>query len=298
MPQLPFCEEFTYIVLACGWGGVSCGAQQAGANYRGGIDICENSIANHKLNFPGTPIMKWDLNKVSVKKILKKFGKVKVVVITAECQGISIAGVFDPFDFRNSLLIRCIRLAAALSPDIILIENVAGIKMGRMREFYDIVKFELSTLFDYTFTDKILNSLHYHTPQSRRRWFAMGTHNRLGVLPSFPEPDKTFAEFLRIKNIDTGVEYMKSGYHNPEGLREQTIRYNGDFCYTITKMPNVWTQDDVLLSKEQVLKYCGYPPTWLTTGSDLQIWNRAGNSVMPPMTYHLMKHIREQILGL
>ena len=181
-----------------------------------------------------------------------------------------------------------------LMPRVFLIENVP--MEGAMRVLYDLVQVELEKLKGaYHIDEFTLNSNEYGSPQSRYRFFIHGVHKSLGVLPSFPEPTTPLiSQQKRIMDVLPTADGIAYGY----GWAK--FKHKSGQLNTMTKTPNfvpVYNGVNGEFTKREVLDMGGFPENWLTTGSFLQVWNRAGNSIMPDLSYAWAKHIRDNILG-
>ncbi len=281
-----------FLIFACGEGGSSYGFILEGWECSGAIDYDGDILEWHRRNMPEAPVHQLDLNTVKVETIILLCGLVDAVVITCPCQGISAAGLFDPFDSRNATLLRCIRMLRYLKPKAVLIENVSGIKKGRMNTFYWIVMEELLQLSDlYVFDDRILNALHYLTPQRRERWFCMMFRRDLGITPSWPTPNFEAAESFRIRNILPHYEYLTYGFHNKDKTRLEKILMPGDFLPTLTATPNLRIPDGRNLPIHEKAMAFGLPETWLHPENEALANTMIGNMVAVPMAQALAKHI-------
>ena len=92
------------------------------------------------------------------------------------CQGFSLTGtrVFD--DPRNKLYKSFFEAINSLSPSIVLIENVKGMKNLYKGEALKQILHELS-LKGYKTEYKVLNAAYYGVPQYRERLFILGYKN-------------------------------------------------------------------------------------------------------------------------
>src|SRR6185437_7230098 len=84
------------------------------------------------------------------------------------------------------------------------------------------------------------------------------------------------------------------------GYGWRKFKHKSEQLITMTKTPNfvpIRNGEIDEFTEREILDICGYPPEWKTTGSLLQVWNRAGNSIMPHVSSALAYHIRDNILG-
>jgi site-specific DNA-cytosine methylase len=284
--------------LCPGHGGTAEGFVQAG-NYesRGAFDIDKYALKFHKLNHPGTPTYQCDLLEVNSNWILRKVGAVNTLVITAPCQGISAASSKCDLNHPlNRLLIRCIQMIPLLNPDVVIIENVSGITKGEMRRFYHIVLGHLRSMKAYRFTDGILNALDFGVPQDRNRWICVMLKREIGI-PTLP-PIIPRTDQLKIRNVDTSLQFIKGGYHEGNGIYHKVIRSYNEYCFTLTATVNAFNEHDTPLTIDQVRKFCGYRNTWIYDPDHFRLaWKLFGNSVMPGMSHSIAMHIKK-LLGV
>lgn len=178
------------IDLFAGAGGLSCGLEMAGFKPLFASEIDPVYASTFQRNHPHTPcfckdIRELDANELLSRKGLKK-GQLDLLAGGPPCQGFSInAPVRSTSDHRNHLFLEFIRIAEALYPKIILIENVPGIlsfdRGGTVKAIYHAVE-----QLGYKVQHKILFAGHYGIPQLRFRTFFIGS--RTGRFPRWPDP--------------------------------------------------------------------------------------------------------------
>ena len=293
-------QKFMYTVfsLFCGWGGGDCGLHKAGFFTRWAVDSDKHARTCFKLNFPNALIGEWNLLKNRIEFVMHSLGIDKGVVdlllLACPCQGISKAGKGDPYHDQNILFIRSLRhYIPAILPRVWVLENVDGLILPPMTLFNNLMQEEFKGLSDqYIIKHKIMNTLHYGVPQDRKRIIIIGVHRSLGIEPSFPEPDLTDTG-KRIMDVMPELDGIRYGF----GAKK--FKHRTGFCNTITKTPNLWAVRDGVkrdFTPAELLKFCAYPADWKYTGSDNQVWNRIGNSIMPPFMQAIGEHIRTHIL--
>lgn len=299
--------NLTFADFCGGHGGTAEGFIRSG-NFIGvgNFDLSEHALRFSKLNHPDIPTYKCDLLNVSGKWILKKIGKVNVLIITCPCQGISLANPkFDPNHPLNKLLVRCVLMinfldSCGCGPDCVIFENVKNLTCGEMRRLYNIILYHFNSLKSYRFTDGILNALHFGVPQDRDRWIAILMKREYGI-PSLPLRNTTDEGALRIRNIDPSIEFITGGYEDENGNHHKMIRSKNEFCFTLTATPNAWQdtlmENDKPLQIPQVRNFCGYRNSWIYDEDSYQkAYRLFGNSVMPKMSEAIATHIKN-LLG-
>lgn len=284
--------------LFCGWGGGDRGLHDAGFFTPWAVDFERHARECYKLNFPTTRIESWDLFKTRIEFIMQEFSikqrQVDLLLLACPCQGVSGAGKGDPYDERNILFLRSLRhYIPAILPKTWVLENVEGLTEANMAPFYNLMQEELKTLEkDYIIVQRVLNTLDYGVPQSRNRFIIIAVHRSLGVEPSYPEP--VYSELgLRICDVLPYLDGIHYAYH------KKKFKFRTEYCNTITKTPNIWAKESGKIREfriDELLKLCAYPSDWKYTGSHGQVWNRIGNSIMPPFMRAIGEHIRVNIL--
>jgi DNA (cytosine-5)-methyltransferase 1 len=281
------------VSLFSGWGGGDLGFHQALYETLLAVDFDKHSRKCFKLNFPGVDVQGWDISKLTGNLLLQYLGMmaltIDVLLMSPSCQGISLAGLLDPFDERNLLFLKSIRnIIPQAQPKTFIIENVDNLLHGSMRVFYSMVIEELNKLTDYVYEVRVLNALHYNTPQSRNRVIIMGVHKSLALAPSYPEPNMAGVTNLTIEKVLPEIDGLLYGY----GFDK--LKGKDEFANTITKTCNLRAyvnNEKVKLTIPQILKLAGYPPDWKYTGGYNDVWARVGNSIMPPLAYALAMHM-------
>ena len=150
---------------------------------RNNIDIVianeleEDRAKFYKHLYPNTDMIIGDIRDDEIfKEIIKKAKKhdIDFLIATPPCQGMSTAGMKNPSDPRNKLIVEAIKVIKEIRPRFILIENVTNqlkteIEIdGKNILIPKYLKQELEK--DYTFNDNVVvNAMDYGVAQSRER---------------------------------------------------------------------------------------------------------------------------------
>jgi len=173
-----------------GAGGLSCGLEMAGFKSVLGSDIHPVYSDTFRKNHPKSKVTTIDICELSEHDILEltqlKPGELDLIAGGPPCQGFSInAPVRSLDDQRNHLFKEFLRIANALKPKAILIENVPGfISLGK-GTVVEAVYAELKKM-GYSVSHKILFAGHYGIPQLRFRTFFIALRDT--TIIEFPEP--------------------------------------------------------------------------------------------------------------
>lgn len=182
--------------LFAGAGGLSLGLEQAGFEIAASVEFDPIHAAVHEFNFTYGQTFCADVSKITGKQIREESEigdrEIHLVAGGPPCQGISMMGRRAIDDPRNALLKEFVRLVLELKPRYFLMENVAGLMIGKHRQLLNEVVelFEKDGTYDVVTPVKVLQAADYGTPQSRRRMILIGSRKGL-VLPTYPEPTNT-----------------------------------------------------------------------------------------------------------
>ncbi len=180
MKQLKVFEAFA------GYGGASYGLAHSGLKYKiiGYSEVDPDAIELYSYNFPKTK--NWgDITKIKESK-LPNFD---LFTGGFPCQPFSTAGKrMGELDTRGTLFADIIRICEAKKPAYILLENVKGLRVGKLKSTFEKIMSELSRI-GYDTASCVLNSKDYGIPQNRERLWIFA---KLGELPidfnMVPEP--------------------------------------------------------------------------------------------------------------
>ena len=179
--------------LFCGVGGLSLGFEQAGFQVALAVDIELINVKAYSRNFPKASVAQLDLQAASGFDLLElsdlQFGDVDVVVGGPPCQGFSMIGARRVDDPRNKLIFDFLRLSAEIGAPYFVMENVPGLKRGKMGAIFETWKKEAEQ-FEYSIVDPVweLNARDFGVPQSRTRCFVVG-YRRDYPVPKVPQAD-------------------------------------------------------------------------------------------------------------
>jgi DNA (cytosine-5)-methyltransferase 1 len=207
--------------LFAGAGGLSCGLEMVGFTPILANEIDPKYAETYKHNHPNTEVVVDDIRAVSnrnIKTILDlKVGELDLIAGGPPCQGFSInAPIRSLDDKRNHLFKDYLRIAEALSPKAILIENVPGIiSLGKGTVVEQIYK-ELKKM-GYSVSHRILFSGHYGVPQMRFRTTFIAIKGREKRVV-FPEPTynaTAVANFTGAKELCMNIMPLFSKHLKP-----------------------------------------------------------------------------------
>ena len=156
-------------------------------------ELVEQYANTYRENHPNTPVIVGDARHICERHLKKrlglKVGELDLLAGGPPCQGFSVnAPIRTLDDSRNQLFKQFMRVAAALKPKAVLIENVPGIVQLGQGTVVKQINAELE-LLGYTVGHRILFAGHYGVPQMRYRTIIIGVKRKKGLTITFPEPE-------------------------------------------------------------------------------------------------------------
>jgi DNA (cytosine-5)-methyltransferase 1 len=155
--------------LFAGIGGIDLGFQEAGFNIVWANEIDFNACKTYKLNFPYTKLLEGDIRKLDVKTL----PKVDIITAGFPCQPFSVCGNKKGFkDNRGNLFFEIMRVANAINPSIIFLENVANLVNHDKGHTFNTIHNELVNS-GYFIRYLIADACDYGIPQHRTRVYIL-----------------------------------------------------------------------------------------------------------------------------
>src|SRR5258708_27535823 len=125
------------LVLFSGAGGSSYGARDAGIEIVAAIDLWDVAGETHKANFPETEFIQSTLEDIDLSVLVKKLGKIDLIIASPECTSHSPAKGNKPrCEQSKDTAFQVVRFAKAFKCRWLVVENVVGMKRwSRYAEF-------------------------------------------------------------------------------------------------------------------------------------------------------------------
>lgn len=162
-------KKYKTIDLFCGCGGMSLGFENAGFDILAAYDNWKPAVNVYELNFKH-PICFEDLSKPEIHKQIAKF-KPNVIIGGPPCQDFSSAGHRN-INLGRAILTYTYRdIVLYIKPQYFIMENVPEITKS-------IIYREIVCSFNdagYGLTERILDASYCGVPQSRKRFFLIGS---------------------------------------------------------------------------------------------------------------------------
>ena len=219
------------VVLAdffAGCGGTSLGFADAGIAPAVAVDWDPDAAATFRMNFPATAVIERDIHGLDAGEIQAALppsrDPVRLFAGCAPCQ--PFAGHRHApahCDGRSFLLLEFLRFVQSLEPELIFVENVAGMQrlsaaQGPFAEFVDEVSRTHHVAYD------TISSADYGVPQTRRRLVLLAS--RLGPIgmpapthgPGAEHPHTTVREWI------SDLPPLAAGCEHPDVSSHRTMR--------------------------------------------------------------------------
>ena len=232
--------------LFAGAGGLSCGLNMAGFTSLFSAEIHPTYAGSFAHNHPGTEVVTGDIRELAAEDILLRtglqVGELDLLAGGPPCQGFSInAPIRSLDDQRNHLFLDFLRIAEALRPKAILIENVPGIVSLGKGTVVSAIYQHLQQM-GYTIDHRILFAGHYGVPQLRFRTVFIALRD--GGSIEFPEPS-----------------HNATAVANFAGAKELCLKIAPLFAQALKKPTTVWDAISDLpeLALGQMLDNIDYP---------------------------------------
>lgn len=224
-------NPYTVVDLFCGAGGASYGFQSAGFNVILGIDHLIPALKTFQKNHENTSTILGDIRDVTQDIINDLLGdtEVKVLIGGVPCQGFSLNNrkrrEDDP---RNQLFYEFVRFIKILKPDMIMLENVSGMKSMKNGEVVETIKSEIIDAGeeigkDYNVEYKMLNAADYGVPQLRNRLIFLGGSSNFNI--KFPKPKFSPENYRTIKDAIGDLPSLKPKENNKHYAKEAFSEY-------------------------------------------------------------------------
>lgn len=186
-------DKYTLVDLFCGAGGLSKGFEMTERIVPIlGVDIFKPAMDTYRLNHPKTNTILGDMRQVSNEQLraVTQGCHVNIIAAGVPCQGFSLSNKKRVAnDARNFLFLEVIRTVNELNPDVVVIENVSGMKSLENGQFIDVISGYLENAGSengYNVKADFLNAADFGVPQLRKRLFFVAVKKSLGTF-EFPE---------------------------------------------------------------------------------------------------------------
>ena len=195
MTALPVATQFIHgIDLFAGAGGLSLGAQLAGVTITHAVENNNAAAETYRANHSQTTVIDEDIRSVSPPSFKK--GALKVLFGGPPCQGFSTSNqrTRTATNPNNWLFGEFFRFAKTSRPDLIVLENVKGLRETADGQFERLILNEFQEL-GYSSDVWTLCAAEFGVPQLRHRLFFVAQQK--GQLPQCPKG--VVSEFITVR---------------------------------------------------------------------------------------------------
>jgi DNA (cytosine-5)-methyltransferase 1 len=306
----------TFVDLFCGAGGMTAGLREAGLHHAVGVEYNPVFAKTYGLNNEGHVIVA-DVAKVTADDIRPFLHGRQLDVLAASppCQSFSMASTKprDNEDPRDLLFRHVVRLAKALNPRYLLLENVPGMLTKKTPEGTLIVDDLLRAVrgAGYNATVQRVDASSYGVPQSRRRVIVLAARRPEApptLLPPTTSPtDSSVAARVALEPAGRVDEHF---YLTPTQTRRAKKRMAiSPFLQVIdpskpshTMLAAYRPGNENLLVREgerlrrltprETARIQTFPSTYKWSGTATQQYTQAGNAVPVKLARHLGESLK------
>lgn len=185
------------ISLFSGAGGLDIGFEQAGFRTVFATDVWDIACETLRANNMADEVFCGDVRNVDFKMLKDRYGEIDCLIGGPPCPPYSqtrhyLVGKADGFDDEHAgfAVPEYFRALEILKPKVFLFENVDGFTFKTHKEEFDFLK-EKAEQLGYNIAYKVVNCANYGVPQTRKRFFCIGS---IKELPEFVFPEETHAD--------------------------------------------------------------------------------------------------------
>lgn len=268
-------------------------------------EIDKHCISSLRANY-SPEILFGDIQKREIKDV----PDIDLYVCGFPCQPFSTAGSRSGVrDHRGRLFWECVRVIMDKKPSLFILENVSGlISINNGSTFHHMLN-TLKKIDGYNIFWKILNTLDYGIPQSRKRVFIVGIlkikQKACFEWPS-PIPRRSLSSFIErnvnsiitpppsiIRKVHTAMKTLPKGSKFIDLSFQHTIFPNSDrVCPALLASSILWCiPENRYATIREHLRLQGFPANFKQVVSDRQMKKQVGNSMTVDVMKHLIKNL-------
>lgn len=158
--------------LFCGAGGSSWGAQRAGAQIVGGVDMWPLAVSTYSANFPAARSVSARLDGGCIREIIRKFDAVDLLLASPECTSHTCArGSRERDEGSRETAMHVLDFVRRLHPRWLVLENV--VNMRSWHRFGELLEALRGIFGRHGVSVQLLDAAAFGVPQLRRRLFIL-----------------------------------------------------------------------------------------------------------------------------
>lgn len=180
------------VSLFSGAGGLDIGFEQAGFETVFATDVWDIACKTLELNNMSREVCCGDIRNIDFKAIKDKYGEIDVLIGGPPCPPYSqtrhyLVGKASGFEDEHAgfAVPEYFRAVEEIKPRVFLFENVDGFTFKTHQDEFEFLKAKADEL-GYNIEYKVVNCANYGVPQTRKRFFCIGSKKKLEKI-KFPE---------------------------------------------------------------------------------------------------------------
>lgn len=304
-------NEFSFIDLFAGIGGIRLGFESVGGKCVFSSEFDEDACKTYEANFGEHPA--GDITKIEAREI----PDFDILLGGFPCQAFSIIGKKEGFanETCGTLFFDIERILKEKMPQAFMLENVRNLTAHDGGNTFRIIRTHLEAL-GYKVYAKVLNALDYGVPQKRERIIIVGFLNDVDF--EFPPP---VPEDERTKLTDILETSVDKKYYVSEAIRKSRLERIKDKNYpkpyisheniagSITPHPYssalragasanyILINDERRPTERELLRIQGFPDSYKIVVPYGKIRKQTGNSVAVPVIKAVARNMLEALKG-
>lgn len=298
-------NNFRFIDLFAGIGGIRLGFESAGGHCVFSSEFDKNACKTYEANFGEYP--SGDITKIASDEI----PDFDILLGGFPCQAFSIIGKKEGFDNETcgTLFFEIERILRDKKPKAFMLENVRNLTAHDNGKTFQVIRKHLEKL-GYNVYAKVLNALDYGVPQKRERIIIVGFKD--DIMFTFPEPVPTHKRKTLKDILESDVDdkyYVKENIKNSRLLRLKDSNYpkpyisHENMAGSITPHPYssclragasanyILINDERRPTEREMLRLQGFPDDFKIVVSYSHIKHQTGNSVAVPVISAVAKQM-------
>jgi DNA (cytosine-5)-methyltransferase 1 len=291
------CNNFTFIDLFAGIGGIRLGFEDAGGHCVFSSEFDEDACKTYQANFGEHPF--GDITKIDAKDI----PDFDILLAGFPCQAFSIIGKKEGFanETCGTLFFEIERILKAKKPSAFMLENVRNLTAHDGGKTFTTIRTHLEALGYHVYA-KVLNALDFGVPQKRERIIIVGFLDDVEF--EFPEPipekKRTQLKDILESNVDSKyyvrdairisrLERLKDKnfpkpYISHENMAGSITPHPYSSCLRAGASANyILINDERRPTEREMLRIQGFPDTYKIVVPYGKIKKQTGNSVAVPV---------------
>lgn len=307
-------SQYTVGSMFAGIGGICMGFRDAGCKLVWANEIDKYACITYRLNFGDDYLVEGDIQEIKSKDI----PSFDILTAGFPCQAFSSVGLLGGFDDpRGNLFFETARVAKAIQPRVLFLENVANLVKHDEGNTFKVIIETLNEL-NYFVTWQVMNAKEYgDLPQQRNRIYIVAFKNESDINRfRFPEKiDLTRTAFDLFDKKKREDKYYMDGHRMWSRMmeymdkRDRVYRFTDwglsrsreGICPTLLaamgsrfeRIPFFYDDFSVrLLTPRECARLQGFPESYQFPNKyEKQIYKQIGNSVAVPVVRRIAQNI-------